>query len=208
MFRNALVAVAIAFPVQALHAAEIIVAGGCFWCVEADFEKVAGVSEVVSGYTGGSVANPTYSQVTAGGTGHFEAVEIIYDASRISRPQLYDLFLRSIDPYDDGGQFCDRGDSYRPAIFVGNPRERADAEAAKARAEAELGRKVRVPILDAARFYKAEGYHQNYYKSSEKTLTRFGYVDRAIAYKRYRQACGRDQRVRQIWGDNAPFAGG
>lgn len=190
---------------SAAYAAEITVAGGCFWCVEADFEKVEGVTEVVSGYTGGTVADPTYEQVTGGDTGHYEAVEIEYDPDTVSRRQLYDLFFRSIDPTDAGGQFCDRGDSYRTAIFVDGPQARADAEAAKRAAEAELGREIVTPILDAEAFYIAEDYHQDYYMSTERTLTRFGWIDRADAYDRYRDACRRDERVRELWGADAPF---
>jgi peptide-methionine (S)-S-oxide reductase len=186
-------------------AAEIVVAGGCFWCVEADFEKVGGVSEAVSGYTGGRTENPTYREVTGSDTGHYEAVRIEYDADRVDARQLYDLFFRSIDPFDDGGQFCDRGDSYRTAIFVDGTEERQAAEAAKAAAEAELGRDVVTPILEAEPFWIAEDYHQDYYKSTERTLTRFGYIDRADAYDNYREACRRDERVRAIWGDDAPF---
>lgn len=186
-------------------AAEIVVAGGCFWCVEADFEKVSGVREAVSGYTGGTVRNPTYKQVTRGGTGHYEAVRIEYDASRISARQLYDLFFRSIDPTDEGGQFCDRGESYRTAIFVEGAEQRKAAEAAKAEAQKALGRDIVTPILDAGRFWTAEDFHQDYYKSTESDLTRFGYVQRKDAYARYRDGCGRDQRVRQLWGDAAPF---
>ena len=181
-------------------------AGGCFWCVEADFEKLSGVGEVVSGYTGGTVANPTYKQVTRGGTGHYEAVEIRYDPAKISYDQLLHAFFRSVDPTDAGGQFCDRGDSYRTAIFVSSPEERAAAEAAKARAERELGRKVVTPILDAKPFYDAEDYHQNYYKKSDIVLTRRGPKQMKDAYKFYRDACGRDERVRKLWGDAALFA--
>ena len=155
---------------------------------------------------GGSVSNPTYKQVTAGGTGPYEAVRIDYDESRISERQLYDLFFRSVDPTDAGGQFCDRGDSYRTAIFVSDAAERRAAEAAKSDARQALGSQIVTPILPADRFWKAEDYHQDYYKSSERTLTRFGYVSRADAYKRYRTACRRDQRVRELWGDAAPFA--
>ncbi|WP_375259082.1 peptide-methionine (S)-S-oxide reductase MsrA [Citreimonas sp.] len=187
------------------EAAEIVVAGGCFWCVEADFEKVRGVSEVVSGYTGGTTDNPTYDQVTGGDTGHYEAARIEYDEDAVNARQLYDLFFRSIDPFDAGGQFCDRGDSYRSAIFVDGPEERQAAEAAKAAAEEELGREIVTPILELDEFYLAEDYHQDYYKSTERTLTRFGYIDRADAYERYREGCRRDQRVREIWGDDAPF---
>lgn len=188
------------------EAADIVVAGGCFWCVEADFERVKGVSEAVSGYTGGSVDNPTYKQVSRGGTGHYEAVRITYDAAQVSRRSLYDSFFRSVDPLDAGGQFCDRGDSYRTAIFVSNPAERADAEAAKAAAEAALGQSIVTPILEAAPFYTAEDYHQDYYKGEDRVLTRFGPIKMKDAYKRYRDACGRDARVKALWGAAAPFA--
>ena len=185
------------------------VAGGCFWCVEADFEEVRGVSEVVSGYTGGEVANPSYRQVVAGGTGHYEAAEIRYDPDVVSYRQLMDLFFRSIDPFDAGGQFCDRGDSYRTAIFVADAAQRQAAQAAKAAAEAELGREVVTPILDFDTFYKAEDYHQDYYKSDERLLvSSVGVaVPKSVAYERYRDGCRRDERVREIWGADAPFAG-
>ncbi|RVV98030.1 peptide-methionine (S)-S-oxide reductase [Mesobaculum littorinae] len=181
------------------------VAGGCFWCVEADFEKVQGVSEVVSGYTGGTVENPTYKQVTRGGTGHYESAEIEYDPSQVSYAQLMNLFFRSVDPTDAGGQFCDRGDSYRTAVFVETPEERRIAEEAKAAAAAELGQEIVTPILDKSPFYVAEDYHQNYYKSTESTLTRFGYIQRKDAYDNYREACGRDARIEELWGADAPF---
>ncbi|WP_299045090.1 peptide-methionine (S)-S-oxide reductase MsrA [uncultured Tateyamaria sp.] len=184
----------------------ITVAGGCFWCVEADFEKVSGVTEAVSGFAGGSVANPTYKQVVSGRTGHYEAVQITYDPSKVSAETLYDLFFRSVDPTDAGGQFCDRGDSYRTAIFA-SPDQKAAAEAAKAEAQADLGQTIVTPILDAAEFYPADGYHQDYYKQSGLILTRFGPKSKANAYKAYREACGRDARVKQLWGDAAPFAG-
>ncbi|MCC1492465.1 peptide-methionine (S)-S-oxide reductase MsrA [Cognatishimia sp. F0-27] len=193
------------FVAQNAKAADIVVAGGCFWCVEADFEKVRGVGDVVSGYTGGRTANPTYKEVTRKNTGHYEAVRIPYDPNVISARALYDLFLRSIDPLDDGGQFCDRGHSYRTAIFVDGPEERAAAQAAIAAAEAELGRSIVTPILDAKPFYDAEDYHQDYYKTDNKVLTRFGYVDQPVAYQRYRKGCGRDARVKQVWGPDAPF---
>lgn len=183
----------------------LTVAGGCFWCVEADFEKVGGVREVVSGYTGGTVDNPTYKQVTAGGTGHYEAVQIMYDPARISARELYDLFFRSVDPTDAGGQFCDRGNSYRTAIFVSDPAKKQATEAAKAEAEKALGQKIVTPVLNAGPFYEAEAYHQDYYKGSKLVLTRFGPKSQASAYKRYREACGRDQRIRKLWGNAAPF---
>lgn len=181
-------------------------AGGCFWCVEADFEKVKGVSEVVSGYTGGKTANPTYKVVSKGGTGHYEAVEIRYNDSQVSYDRLLYLFFRSVDPTDAGGQFCDRGESYRTAIFVTNATERAAAEKAKAEAERELGQKIVTPILNASRFYDAEAYHQDYYKSSEVVITRRGPKSKANAYKFYRNACKRDQKVKRLWGGSAAFA--
>ena len=189
------------------RAAEAIVAGGCFWCVEADFEKVRGVGDVVSGYTGGTTPNPTYKEVTRGGTGHFEAARIPFDASVVSYDQILDLFFRSIDPLDAGGQFCDRGESYRTAIFVQDDVQRQAAEAAKARAEAELGQAIVTPILPASDFTEAEEYHQDYYKGSGLVLTRGGPKSKSSAYKFYRQGCGRDQRVKELWGDAAPFAG-
>lgn len=191
------------------HAGEpqvLTVAGGCFWCVEADFESVRGVLGAVSGYTGGTLANPSYKQVSRGGTGHYEAVQIRFDPDRVSRKILLDLFFRSVDPTDAGGQFCDRGDSYRTAIFVSDPAEKRLAEEVKARAEAALGRPIVTPILPAARFYEAEAYHQDYYKGGNIVLTRFGPIKQSKAYKRYRDGCGRDQRVRQLWGDAAAFA--
>lgn len=185
----------------------LVVAGGCFWCVEADFEKVPGVIEVVSGYSGGTVKNPTYKQVTRGGTGHYEAVEITFDPNRVSRDTLLNMFLRSIDPTDSGGQFCDRGDSYRTAIFVSNNSDRAIAEAAVATAQSELGKSIVTPVLNQGPFYPAEDYHQDYYKGKKLVLTRFGPKSQSEAYKRYREACGRDKRVRDLWGTAAPFAG-
>jgi len=185
-----------------------LVAGGCFWCVEADFEKVRGVTEVVSGFAGGTVANPSYRDVVRGGTGHLEVVEIAFDPGVISYRQILDLFLRSIDPTDAGGQFCDRGESYTTAIFAATPEQRRAADAAIAAAQAELGQSIVTPVRDAAEFYPAEAYHQDYYKSSEIILTRFGPRSKATAYELYRDACGRDTRVRALWGDDAPFVGG
>ena len=181
-------------------------AGGCFWCVESDFESVTGVGDVVSGYTGGKTANPTYKKISKGGTGHYEAVEIPYDPSKVSYEELLHAFFRSIDPTDAGGQFCDRGESYRTAVFVTNAKERAAAEAAKAEAQRELGNKIVTPILDAKTFYKAEAYHQNYYKRDDIVLTRRGPKKMKNAYKFYRKACGRDKRVKELWGKEALFA--
>lgn len=191
------------------HAEEAtaLVAGGCFWCVEADFESVTGVIEAVSGFAGGRVADPTYKQVTRGGTGHLEAVEITFDPDIISYDQILHLFLRSIDPLDDGGQFCDRGESYTTAIFALDDAQRLAAENAVKAAADELGRKVRTPVRAAAPFYPAEAYHQDFYKGDALILTRFGPQSKATAYKKYRNACNRDSRVQQLWGDDAPFIG-
>ena len=195
-------------PIAAAAQTDVLtVAGGCFWCVEADFEKVTGVKEVVSGFTGGTVADPSYKQVTKGGTGHYEAVQITFDSSKVSRKQLLSMFLRSIDPTDAGGQFCDRGASYRTAIFAGNAGEVSEAKAAINDAQSALGQKIVTPVLNEGAFFAAGADHQNYYKSSDRVLTRFGVKKKSEAYKKYREACGRDARVKQLWGASAPFAG-
>lgn len=179
---------------RAQAAETAIFAGGCFWCVESDFDRIPGVLETVSGYTGGSLANPTYEQVSAGGTGHYEAVRIRFDPARVSYEALLSAFFRSVDPLDAGGQFCDRGASYRTAIFVAGPEQKARAEAAKAAAATALGARLATPILPTAPFYPAEDYHQNYY---DKNPTRYAY---------YRWSCGRDARINAVWGKDA-FAG-
>lgn len=185
----------------------LTVAGGCFWCVEADFEKVPGVKGAVSGFMGGKTANPTYRQVTAGGTGHLEAVQIRFDPDTVSRERLMALFLRSIDPTDDGGQFCDRGATYKTAIFASGS-DKALAEVAISQAQGDLGQKIVTRVLPEGMFYPADAYHQDYYKSSKVIVTRFGPRKKSVAYKLYRDACGRDDRVRQLWGSAAPFVGG
>jgi peptide-methionine (S)-S-oxide reductase len=165
-----------------------IFAGGCFWCTEADFEKVKGVKSAVSGYTGGRVNAPTYEQVTDGRTGHYEAVRITYDPDVVSYRQLARFFFSTVDPTDPGGQFCDRGDSYRTAIFIDSEAQRKEAEQAKAAAAAILRTKLVTPILQAQRFWPAEGYHQDYYKKNP------------VRYRYYRGRCGRDERLREVWG--------
>ena len=194
--------------VDAAQTETLTVAGGCFWCVESDFESVRGVKEAISGFAGGKTANPTYKQVTAGGTGHYEAVQIRFDPSVVSRDTILALFFRSIDPTDSGGQFCDRGPSYRTAVFANGSAQKTAAEKAKAAAQAALGQKVVTPILGASRFFPADDYHQDYYKSSERlAFTSVGVgVKKSVAYKRYRKNCGRDARVKQLWGSQAPFA--
>lgn len=192
----------------AAEAEALVVAGGCFWCVEADFEKVAGVIGAESGFAGGNVADPTYKQVTRGGTGHLEAVRIRFDPAQVTRQALLHLFLRSVDPTDAGGQFCDRGESYTTAIFVSDPAERLLAEDAIRAAASDLGQDVVTPVRALDRFWPADAYHQDYYKSGSIILTRFGPRTKASAYQLYREACGRDALVRELWGDAAPFAGG
>jgi peptide-methionine (S)-S-oxide reductase len=199
--------IALAMTAGAAQAAteKAIVAGGCFWCVESDFEQVQGVKSVVSGYTGGTTANPTYKKVGAGGTGHYEAVEIAFDPAKISYAQVLHMFFRSVNPTDAGGQFCDRGDSYRTAIFPLNAAQTAIAEQAKDEAARELGKKSVTPILAAKPFYKAEDYHQDYYKGRNIVLTRAGPKRQSEAYNFYRVTCGRDARIKDLWGKAAAF---
>ncbi len=166
-------------------------AGGCFWCVEAAYEGIPGVIDVVSGFSGGALANPSYDRVTAGGTGHAEVVLVTYDPARISYAQLLDVFWRNVDPFDAGGQFCDRGDSYRAEIFVGSTAERQLAEASKAALEKRFGKPIATRIVEAAPFYAAEDYHQNYN------------VKNPLRYKFYSTSCGRASRLESIWGKAA-----
>lgn len=206
MLRYVLAALMLTGPMLAggpALAEKAYVAGGCFWCVEKDFESVPGVREVVSGFMGGKTGGPTY----ASHGDHLEAVEIDYDPAKVSYPELMRLFLRSIDPTDAGGQFCDRGNSYRSAIFVQNGEERAAAEAAVAEAGKALGAAIVTPVAEAGTFYPVDEYHQDYYKSDDIILTRFGPKSKAAAYKLYRKGCGRDARVLELWGEAAPFAG-
>ncbi len=163
-------------------------AGGCFWCVESDFDHVKGVISTTSGYTGGHVKNPTYHQVSAGGTGHAESVEVVYDPNVVSYGQLLTYFWHHVDPTVKDRQFCDVGRQYRTAIFVHNAAQRKLAEASKKKVAAQLGKRIYTEIVDAGPFYKAEDYHQDFYKKQP------------LKYKFYRWNCGRDQRVKEIWG--------
>ncbi|WP_321393753.1 peptide-methionine (S)-S-oxide reductase MsrA [uncultured Desulfuromusa sp.] len=171
-------------------AATAIVAGGCFWCMESDFEKLDGVTDVISGFTGGTLENPTYN---GNHTGHYEAVEITYDPQKLSYKQLLDYYWVHIDPFDAGGQFCDRGHSYKAAIFVANDEEKKIAEESKLEVQAMFpDQEIVTPILAAATFWPIQGdesYHQDYYKNNP------------VRYKYYRWGCRRDQRVEEIWGD-------
>jgi len=178
-----------------------VFAGGCFWCVESDLEKLPGVRDVVSGYGGGKTESPTYKTYERGG--HREVVQVDFDESKISYGELLGIFLRTVDVTDSGGQFCDRGFGYSTAIHPLNAAQKKAAEQEIAKAEKALGKKVVTPIEAAAVFWPAEDYHQGYYKSQQRTLTRFGYVTRADAYKGYRKACGRDARVKAVWGAKA-----
>ena len=170
-------------------AEKAVFAGGCFWCVEALYQEQAGVSDVVSGFTGGTLRNPTYN---GNHRGHYEAVKVTYDPSVISYQDLLDLYWVNIDPFDDKGQFCDKGFSYRAAIFVQDEKERALARASKEKVMARFeGETVYTEILSTKRFYPVEKFHQDYYKKNP------------IRYKFYRSGCRRDQRLDQIWGDDA-----
>lgn len=194
-----------ALPAMAQSTQTALVAGGCFWCVESDFRRVEGVTDVKVGFAGGTTANPTYDDVARGRTDHLEVTQISFDPARISYDQILHLFLRSVDVTDAGGQFCDRGAHYTTAIFA-TPGQTAQARSAIAAAEAELGRSIVTPVRAAATFYPADDFHQNYANSTERTLTRFGWVERREAYKRYREGCGRDAGVRAVWGASAAFA--
>ena len=165
-------------------------AAGCFWCVEADFDKVNGVISTTSGYTGGKVPNPTYERVSAGATGHAEAVQIVYDPAKVTYQQLLDVFWRNVDPLAKDRQFCDAGNQYRSAIFFHNEEQRQLAEASKKKVAARLNAPVQTEIVAAGPFYKAEDYHQEYYKKNP------------ARYSFYRWNCGRDQRLQQLWGKN------
>jgi len=167
-----------------------ILAGGCFWCMEADFEKLEGVTGVISGFTGGTLKNPTYN---GNHEGHFEAVEVTYDPNKVSYQELLDHYWVNIDPFDAKGQFCDKGKSYLSAIFVANEEERKIAKQSKRKVEKKYpNKKVITPILNASIFYPIKGdesYHQDYYKNNP------------IRYKAYRWNCGRDKRLKELWGN-------
>ncbi|MBW3660487.1 MAG: peptide-methionine (S)-S-oxide reductase MsrA [Gemmatimonadetes bacterium] len=166
-------------------------AGGCFWCVEEAFDAVEGVVSTTSGYTGGRVEDPTYEQVSAGGTGHAETVRIVYDPDLVTYERLLEVFWRNVDPTDPGGQFCDRGDSYRSAIFVHDAGQRRLAEASKRRLEQTrpFDEPIVTPIVDAGPFWPAEEYHQDYHRRNP------------IRYKLYKWNCGRERRLDEVWGE-------
>jgi peptide methionine sulfoxide reductase msrA/msrB len=171
---------------------EATFAGGCFWCVESDFEKVVGVVEVISGYTGGHKENPTYKEVSSGGTGHVEAVQVLYDPAKVTYEELLDIFWKHVDPTDPGGQFVDRGPQYRTVIFYHNDDQKRLAEQSKKElAESgRFGKPIVTEIIKFSRFYEAEEYHQDYYKKNP------------IRYKYYRFGSGRDKFLKKVWGDH------
>jgi peptide-methionine (S)-S-oxide reductase len=169
-----------------------IFAGGCFWCMVPPFEALPGVITVTSGYTGGTKVNPTYEEVSAGGTGHAESVEIVYDPAKVSYEKLLEVYWHNIDPTVSDRQFCDVGNQYRSAIFVKDAAQRKAAEASRDAVQKKLGVPVKTQIVDAGPFYAAEDYHQDYYKKNP------------VRYRYYRWGCGRDARLSEIWGAEAP----
>jgi peptide-methionine (S)-S-oxide reductase len=169
-------------------------AGGCFWCMEPPYDELDGVTSTISGYTGGTKADPTYQEVSQGGTGHTEAVQITYDPDKLTYEKLLEVFWRNVDPLDAGGQFCDRGDQYRTGIFVHDEEQRRLAEQSKQALEDNQrfeGQPIVTEIEEAGPFFPAEDYHQDYYEKN------------AIRYKFYRWNCGRDQRLAEVWGAEA-----
>jgi peptide-methionine (S)-S-oxide reductase len=191
----AVIALAMAWTLAAApvaHAAKLesaIFAGGCFWCMESDMKAIPGVVSVESGYTGGTLKNPTYQDVITEKTGHYESVRVKFDPAKITYRQLLDRYWKLVDPTDNGGQFCDRGPSYRPAVFVNGPQQQKIAEESRAAAAKALktGRMV-TPILPATTFYPAEEYHRDFAKRH------------ALQYEMYRTGCGRDARLAEVWG--------
>lgn len=180
------------FTTQASAApnATAVFAGGCFWCMQPAFDKVFGVLDTIVGYTGGKTENPTYEQVGTGSTGHYEAIQVVYDPEKITYEALLKIFWHNIDPFDARGQFCDKGPTYKSAIFYANQTEKKLAEASKKEVEDRFENTVATAILEANQFWPAENYHQDYY------------IENQIRYKFYRYNCGRDDRLKEIWGDD------
>ena len=176
---------------QAQGSAEATFAGGCFWCMEPPYDNQPGVSATISGYIGGELENPTYEDISRGGTGHAEVVQIEYDSEKISYEQLLEIFWRNIDPFAVDRQFCDVGDQYRSAIFYHDEEQRELAEASKAEMEARFDREIATQIVPATTFWAAEEYHQDYYQKNP------------VRYKFYRFSCGRDGRLEEVWGEEA-----
>jgi peptide-methionine (S)-S-oxide reductase len=175
-------------PVAGPGQAKATFAGGCFWCMEPPYDELDGVVSTTSGYAGGRKKNPSYKQVSAGGTGHAEVVQVVYDPKKVSYEKLLQVFWRNVDPLVKDRQFCDWGDQYRTAIFYSNDAERRLAEASKQAVEKKLGKTVYTQIVPLQEFYPAEEYHQDYYQKNP------------IRYKFYRGNCGRDRRLEELWG--------
>ena len=175
---------------QTPKTAQAVFAGGCFWCMEPPFDKIDGVISTISGYSGGEQANPSYYDVSSGVTGHYEVVRVEYDPAKVTYKRLLDIFWHNIDPFDAGGQFCDKGDQYRAAIFHGNEEEKTQAEQSKTELQSAKGFKepIVTQILPAKAFYPAEDYHQDYYQKNP------------LKYKFYRFNCRRDARLDEVWG--------
>ena len=193
-------ALALVFTIpHAARADTAIFAGGCFWCMESEFQDLKGVSDVVSGYAGGpkteNPAGPSYEEVSTGQTGFRESISVTYDPKIVTYQQLLDIFWSNVDPFDDKGQFCDKGTQYVAAIFVKTPAEKAAAEKSLSDVEKKFGKKVATQILPETTFYKAEAHHQDFYKTN------------AIHYKLYRSGCGRDSKLDELWGDKARTGG-
>jgi peptide-methionine (S)-S-oxide reductase len=196
VFRLAILAVSM-LVAAAAHAADetppagsavATFAGGCFWCMEGPFDTVPGVLSTTVGYTGGRTPDPTYPVVSAGGTGHAESIQVTFDPSRVTYEQLLDVFWKNVDPTDAGGQFCDRGDQYRSAIFTHDAEQQTLALASREAVAKQLGKPVETRVVPATKFYPAEEYHQDYYRKHP------------IRYRFYRTTCGRDRRLHAVWG--------
>lgn len=188
--KRVLLLLALALPVTAAPREVATFAGGCFWCMEGPFDSLPGVISVTSGYTGGHVIHPTYEQVSAGGTGHRESVDIVFDPTKITYAKLLDVFWHNVDPTDNDGQFCDKGSQYRSAIFYHDETQKRLAEESKAALMKKFGR-VYTDVLPASIFWRAEDYHQHFYKKNP------------VRYHFYRFNCGRDQRLKALWGSAA-----
>ncbi|WP_405226206.1 peptide-methionine (S)-S-oxide reductase MsrA [Lentisalinibacter sediminis] len=196
--RNRIAAFALALalgsmPAGPLAAAEAVAtfAGGCFWCMEPPYDKLEGVKSTVSGFMGGHVKDPSYEQVVRGGTGHAEVVQVTYDPGVVSYETLLAVYWRNVDPFDGGGQFCDRGASYRPEIFWHTAAQREAAAASKSDLQERFDQDIAVAVTEAGAFYPAEDYHQDYYEKNP------------VRYKFYRWNCGRDARLQEVWGEEA-----
>lgn len=166
-------------------------AGGCFWCMEPPYDEIDGVVETISGFSGGHVVDPSYRQVVRGGTGHLEVVQIVYDPDQVDYRELLEVYWRNVDPFDGGGQFCDRGDSYRPAIFVNDKQQKQLASKSKRALQKRFDQPIAVTIEPFEAFYPAEEGHQDYYRKNP------------VRYKYYRWRCGRDERLESVWGNEA-----